>query len=141
KAARAELDALESPPLLIAVTVLTSASKKELEDMNVFNTVEQQVCTLAAMAKKCGLDGVVCSAREVAVLREKLGTDFVLVTPGIRPAKSDNNDQKRVVTPEEAIGMGSDFLVIGRPVTQSADPVKSLLTINESISYIPDSTK
>ncbi|MBB1308401.1 orotidine-5'-phosphate decarboxylase [Pseudoalteromonas sp. SR41-8] len=123
----------DKAPLLIAVTVLTSMDENELKRLGVDKTPEEQVIYLAKLAKESGLDGVVCSAQEAKKLKAELGEDFKLVTPGIRPAGSDAGDQKRIMTPKQAIEDGSDYLVVGRPITQAADPVAVLKEINDSI--------
>lgn len=123
----------DKAPLLIAVTVLTSMDAAELTRLGVDKTPEEQVIYLAKLAKESGLDGVVCSAQEAKKLKAELGEDFKLVTPGIRPAGSDAGDQKRIMTPKQAIDDGSDYLVVGRPITQAADPVAVLKEINDSI--------
>ncbi|MBB1478151.1 orotidine-5'-phosphate decarboxylase [Pseudoalteromonas sp. SG41-2] len=123
----------DKAPLLIAVTVLTSMDAAELTRLGVDKTPEEQVIYLAKLAKEAGLDGVVCSAQEAKQLKSLLGNDFKLVTPGIRPAGSDAGDQKRIMTPKQAIEDGSDYLVVGRPITQAADPVAVLKEINDSI--------
>ncbi|MFK3860047.1 orotidine-5'-phosphate decarboxylase [Pseudoalteromonas rhizosphaerae] len=123
----------DKAPLLIAVTVLTSMDAAELTRLGVDKTPEEQVIYLAKLAKESGLDGVVCSAQEAKKLKAALGEDFKLVTPGIRPAGSDAGDQKRIMTPKQAIDDGSDYLVVGRPITQAADPVAVLKEINDSI--------
>lgn len=123
----------DDAPLLIAVTVLTSMDAAELSRLGVDKTPEEQVIYLAKLAKESGLDGVVCSAQEAKKLKAELGEDFKLVTPGIRPAGSDAGDQKRIMTPKQAIDDGSDYLVVGRPITQAADPVSVLKEINDSI--------
>ncbi|MEH6396011.1 orotidine-5'-phosphate decarboxylase [Pseudoalteromonas sp.] len=123
----------DKAPLLIAVTVLTSMDAAELTRLGVDKTPEDQVIYLAKLAKESGLDGVVCSAQEAKKLKAELGEDFKLVTPGIRPAGSDAGDQKRIMTPKQAIDDGSDYLVVGRPITQAADPVAVLKEINDSI--------
>lgn len=120
-------------PLLIAVTVLTSQNAHTLREVGCESDVEQQVLRLAHLAREAGLDGVVCSAREALVLREALGTAAVLVTPGIRPAGSSTDDQRRILTPVEALRAGSDYLVIGRPITRASDPVAALEAINREI--------
>jgi len=122
-------------PLLIAVTVLTSMHSDDLAAIGVAGDAQRQVARLAALTADCGLDGVVCSAQETPILRAQSSDDFLLVTPGIRPAGSDLGDQQRVATPLEAMTMGSNYLVIGRPVTRSADPVAALKIINQSLSY------
>ncbi|QPB83352.1 orotidine-5'-phosphate decarboxylase [Pseudoalteromonas rubra] len=123
----------DKAPLLIAVTVLTSMDQAQLSKLGVDKTPQEQVVYLAKLAKESGLDGVVCSAQEAQTLKAELGSGFCLVTPGIRPAGSDAGDQKRIMTPELAIKSGSDYLVVGRPITQAADPVEALSAINESI--------
>lgn len=128
-AARAAIDASDNKPLLIAVTVLTSMSQADLAETGVNVTPLVQVSRLAALAHECRMDGVVCSAEETALLRTNFGKRFVLVTPGIRPAGDDAGDQKRVVTPSEAFIRGSDYLVIGRPITMSANPRDKLSEI------------
>jgi len=120
-------------PILTAVTILTSFDQAQLESIGMQGTVEQNVLRLARLAKTSGADGVVCSALEASVLRSELGTDFKLVTPGIRPAGSATNDQQRIMTPAQAMAAGSDYLVIGRPITQAPDPLTSLLAINKSL--------
>ncbi|WP_257326079.1 orotidine-5'-phosphate decarboxylase [Pseudoalteromonas rhizosphaerae] len=123
----------DKAPLLIAVTVLTSMDENELKRLGVEKTPAEQVIYLAKLAKESGLDGVVCSAQEAKKLKAELGENFKLVTPGIRPAGSDAGDQKRIMTPKQAIEDGSDYLVVGRPITQAADPVAVLKEINDSI--------
>ena len=133
RAAKAALADLEQPPLLIAVTVLTSLSSAELAATGVKRPLAKQVLALATAAQNCGLDGVVCSAQEAPMLKAKLGSHFKLVTPGIRPANRAADDQHRIVTPAQAIGNGSDYLVIGRPVTGAADPNSALKMINTEL--------
>lgn len=111
-----------APPRLLGVTVLTSLDDGDLEAVGQRPPVRDQVRRLAALAADCGLDGVVCSPREVAMLRADLGPDFMLVVPGVRPAWAAGGDQKRVATPQAALADGADVLVIGRPVTAAADP-------------------
>jgi len=120
-------------PLLIAVTLLTSSGQKELDALGIHSTPEQFVKKLAIMAHQSGLHGVVCSAREAPALRRALPIDFQLVTPGIRPPDTASDDQQRICTPPQAIRNGSNYLVIGRPVTRADDPCQILLTINDSI--------
>lgn len=119
---------------LIAVTILTSMGQEDLTQIGIQTDVKDQVINLASLAKDSGLDGVVCSAKEVSVLRENLGNDFLLVTPGIRPKGNESSDQKRVMTPSEAINAGSSYLVIGRPITQSDSPIATLETILTEIA-------
>ncbi len=122
------------PPLLIAVTVLTSLADADLAELGHAGTAAATALALARLTGECGLDGVVCSAREAPMLRKACGPDFKLVTPGIRPAGSDRDDQARIVTPEAAIANGADYLVIGRPITQATDPLAALAAINASIA-------
>ncbi|CAD5275588.1 orotidine-5'-phosphate decarboxylase [Alteromonas sp. 38] len=119
---------------LIAVTVLTSMDQSQLSGVIDNVTPEQQVLRLASLTAQAGLDGVVCSAKEAAMLRNEIGDDFLLVTPGIRPKGSDAGDQKRVMTPSEAIDSGVSYLVMGRPITQASDPMDVLKQVNASIS-------
>lgn len=132
--AKAALDNYgEQAPLLIAVTVLTSMGAEDLAAIGINRTPAEQVLSLASLTKQCNLDGVVCSAWEAQTLKSTLGEDFKLVTPGIRPAGSESNDQKRIMTPEQAIQVGVDYLVIGRPITQAADPYLILQEINRTL--------
>lgn len=121
-------------PLLIAVTVLTSMSESDLRGLGINKTPAEQVNFLAKLTKDCGLDGVVCSAMEAEQLKLSLGKEFKLITPGIRPAGSSNDDQQRIMTPEQAIKVGVDYLVIGRPITKAVDPQLVLAQINASIA-------
>ncbi|MDO6569065.1 orotidine-5'-phosphate decarboxylase [Alteromonas sp. 1_MG-2023] len=119
---------------LIAVTVLTSMDQSQLSGVINNVTPEQQVLRLASLTAQAGLDGVVCSAKEAAMLRNEIGEDFLLITPGIRPKGSDAGDQKRVMTPPEAIDSGVSYLVMGRPITQASEPMEVLKQVNASIS-------
>lgn len=119
---------------LIAVTVLTSMDESQLADVVSGVTPEQQVLRLAALTEKAGLDGIVCSAKEAKALREKHQDDFLLVTPGIRPIGADVGDQKRVMTPPDAIESGVSYLVMGRPITKAEDPISVLKAVNASIN-------
>ena len=121
-------DAGAQVPLLIAVTVLTSMEQSDLTATGVGRTVDEQVLALAALTNEAGLDGVVCSAREAAILSAEFPS-MVKVTPGIRLASDDANDQKRITTPEQAISNGASYLVIGRSITTAADPLQTLQTI------------
>ncbi len=136
EAAGEALDKTPNKPLLIAVTVLTSMSDEDIRELAIMNSVAEQVLLLARLAKSCGLDGVVCSAKEANQLSIELGKSFCLVTPGIRPAGSSNDDQKRIMTPAEAINAGSHYLVIGRPITKAADPLAALNAINAEINSV-----
>ncbi|EHB7663307.1 TPA: orotidine-5'-phosphate decarboxylase [Escherichia coli] len=120
-------------PLLIAVTVLTSMESSDLADLGVTLSPADYAERLATLTQKCGLDGVVCSAQEAVRFKQAFGQDFKLVTPGIRPLGSDAGDQRRIMTPEQALAAGVDYMVIGRPVTQSADPAQTLKAINVSL--------
>lgn len=133
---RAAGAAQHAPPLLIAVTVLTSLRDADLHEMGVPGTAAEQVVRLAQLARSCGLDGVVCSAHEAATLRAACGPHFRLVTPGIRPADGTPDDQARIVTPDAAIRLGADHLVIGRPVTQARDPLAALAAVNAAIAGV-----
>lgn len=131
-AAKDKLD-FDGAPLLIAVTWLTSSGQDELDALGLNTTPEGMVLRLAGMTKNAGLDGVVCSAQEASSLRNAMGDDFCLVTPGIRPGDASQDDQCRVVTPEQAILNGSTYLVIGRPITKAEDPCKVLRTVNQAL--------
>lgn len=120
-------------PLLIAVTVLTSMEDLDLLQIGINASPMEQVLRLAHLTQRAGLDGVVCSPQEVEILRNACGEDFKLVTPGIRPIGADFGDQRRVMTPTAAIRAGSDYLVIGRPITKADNPVEVLRSINASI--------
>lgn len=133
EAAREAVEASSHKPLLIAVTVLTSMAESDLVEVGISCSAQEQVIRLARLAQDCGMDGVVCSAAETLSLSTQLGKDFVLVTPGIRPAGDAANDQKRVVTPEDAIAAGSHYLVIGRPITHAANPGEKLNAIFQQL--------
>ena len=134
EASREAVNESSNKTKLIAVTILTSHDQVEINNVGLHNDIDDQVSLLAKLAFDAGLDGVVCSARETKRLRNSFGDDFLLVTPGIRPSGVALNDQKRAVTPVEAVLNGSSYLVIGRPITQAKDPVQVLLDINSSIS-------
>jgi orotidine-5'-phosphate decarboxylase len=123
---------------LIAVTVLTSMSQEDLHQLGIDRPLAEQVAFLAASSKAAGLDGVVCSAQEAALLRQQCGSDFLLVTPGIRPANNDGqvnaDDQRRTLTPLQAMQAGSDYLVVGRPITQASDPLQVLNELVKTLS-------
>jgi len=130
---RTATEAQRTPPLLIAVTVLTSLADADLVQMRMATGAADQALHLARMSADAGLDGVVCSAVEARALRAALPRSFKLVTPGIRPAGSSAGDQARIITPEGAIANGADYLVIGRPITQAADPLAALRNINQAL--------
>lgn len=130
QAARQAVDNTANKPLLIAVTVLTSMNQQALNLIGIQTDLATHVLNLAKLSKQAHLDGVVCSALEAEVLRRQLGKDFCLVTPGIRPANLNQDDQSRVVTPTDALRMGASYLVIGRPITQAANPLKALEAIH-----------
>ena len=121
-------------PLLIAVTVLTSMETVDLAGVGITCSPEEQVMKLAKLAHSCGLDGIVCSAQEASLMRTQFGTGFCLVTPGIRLESSVIDDQRRTLTPAAAIAAGSNYLVIGRPITQSQNPVETCKTIIQTLS-------
>jgi len=121
-------------PLLIAVTILTSMDSSDLQEVGINGEPAENVDRLAALAAASGLDGVVCSAMEAERLRASRGENFVLVTPGIRPANADSNDQKRIMTPQKAIAAGASYLVIGRPITQAEKPLLALQQINKELT-------
>lgn len=124
----------DKAPMLIAVTVLTSMSDDDLKLLGLNVPAFEHVQRLAKLTQQAGLDGVVCSAQEATALKSLLGHDFKLVTPGIRPVGSDAGDQHRVMTPPQAIAAGSDYLVIGRPITKAADPLAALQAIHQSLA-------
>jgi len=132
-AAREALEQQGSPMLLIGVTVLTSMDESDLLEIGIQRSPSEQVLHLAQLTQNCGLHGVVCSAQEASSLKSDLGAEFQLVTPGIRLADSVADDQRRIVTPQKAMELGSDYLVIGRPITQSANPLQTLIEINNSL--------
>ena len=121
-------------PLLIAVTVLTSMDQNDLAELGIELSPAQQVKRLAKLAQSSSLDGVVCSAHEAYALKKLLGADFKLITPGIRPAGVDAGDQRRIMTPQQALHAGADYLVIGRPITQAKNPLQILNEINASLA-------
>ena len=132
-AAANSLKGYDSPPLLIGVTVLTSMNSEQLSSTGVTGAPEQQVSNLALLCANSGLAGVVCSAHEAASLRQSHGTDFVLVTPGIRPEGSGSDDQQRIMTPAQAKRAGSSFLVVGRPITEAINPLSVIESIQLSL--------
>ncbi len=130
EAARAKI----RPPLVVAVTVLTSISQEVFNNqIGLPGSIEERVVAWALLAKEAGLDGVVASPREIAAIRKYCGQDFIIITPGVRPAGAAADDQKRTMTPGEAIGLGATYLVVGRPVTAASDPVAAARGILEEI--------
>ena len=135
KKAAADLAKTKNPPLIIAVTVLTSMNIDTLRtDLNINSSVVSQVVHLARLAKKAGLGGVVASGQEIMQIKENCGADFKVIVPGVRPAWAEKNDQKRVVTPKGAIESGADFIVVGRPITGAKNPAEAAKKILEEIS-------
>lgn len=132
-AAKDGANTVSKPPLLTAVTILTSMDEAQFSSVYNCNDISSKVLALAKLAQSSGADGVVCSAKEASMLRKVLNNDFCLVTPGIRPVGAKHDDQKRIMTPIEAINMGVDYLVIGRPITQAENPPLSLKAINDSL--------
>jgi orotidine-5'-phosphate decarboxylase len=132
-AAKARSEFKDKSTKLIAVTVLTSLDDNDIEEIGYKDNSEDLVLRLASLAKDSGLDGVVCSAKEISLIKSKLGKNFILVVPGIRLEKDNKNDQKRVMSPKKAINAGADLLVIGRPITDSKDPLKTIDNILENI--------
>jgi len=134
EAAANSLANVSNKPYLIAVTVLTSMTHQDLLEIGINESAQQQAVKLATLARSSGIDGVVCSAQEAKEMRKNLTDDFLLVSPGIRPKGSNADDQRRIMTPAEAMQAGSNYLVIGRPITKSDNPLETLLTINSEIS-------
>jgi orotidine-5'-phosphate decarboxylase len=131
--AAAEAAAAPGSPRLLAVTVLTSMDANELAGIGITATPAEQVLRLAKLAQKSGIDGMVCSPEEVAILRKETGPNTLLVIPGIRPTGSDTGDQKRIATPAQAIADGASMLVVGRPITRAADPAQAARAILDEI--------
>jgi orotidine-5'-phosphate decarboxylase len=121
-------------PLLIAVTVLTSMEQADLAGIGLDVSPREQVERLAKLSKQSGMDGVVSSAQEIELIKNICGKDFLTITPGIRPAGSASGDQRRIMTPEEAVNVGGDYLVIGRPITQADDPSRACIDIINSLN-------
>lgn len=134
QAAREAVDRAATRPRLVAVTVLTSHGYGELAELGIAGDAAALVKRYAALAAQAGLDGVVCSPQEAAMLRLQRGPEFLLVTPGVRPAGSDAGDQRRMMTPQDARNAGADYLVIGRPVTGATDPAAAVAAINDSLA-------
>lgn len=131
QAAKQAVDSSDTKPLLIAVTVLTSMNQETLNQIGIHTELSTHVLNLAKLTQQAGLDGVVCSALEAQMLRSNLGSEFCLVTPGIRPANASKDDQSRIVTPANALALGSSYLVIGRPITKADNPLAALEAISQ----------
>jgi len=137
KAVHKIADETGSPaPIILAVTVLTSMAETDLAEIGIHEPVEQVVVRLARLAQTAGADGVVASPREIRLIKEACGPDFVVVTPGIRPATASQDDQKRTLTPAQAVQAGADFMVIGRPITQAPDPRAAALAITAELEAV-----
>ena len=121
-------------PLLLAVTILTSLKDQELKEIGMIEKVETQVLRLAELARKEGVDGVVCSPQEIEIIRREIGEDFLIVVPGIRPAWAAAHDQKRIMTPSQANQMGADYLVVGRPIIEASSPQDAFLKILKELN-------
>lgn len=134
RAARDALLACRPRPLLIGVTVLTSLNEADLDALGIAASAADQVLRLARLARDCALDGVVCSATEIAAVKRECGANFVTVTPAIRPLTASSDDQQRVATPADAVKAGGDYLVIGRPITHAGDPASALAAIADEIA-------
>lgn len=134
RAAKDALSSSPSPPLLIAVTVLTSMTSDALRATGIERSAGEHALYLARLASRCGLDGVVCSAHEAKAIKGVCAESFATVTPGIRPAFASQDDQSRIMTPAQAIAQGSDYLVIGRPITKAADPLDALQKVVHEIN-------
>ena len=132
-AAREALSGGMKRPKITAVTLLTSMGAGDLKDVGLGGSPQEVVARLARLAQDCGMDGVVCSPQEAGALRRQSGQSFILVTPGIRPAESAQDDQQRIATPRQAIADGANYLVIGRPITRAPDPLAALRSINAEI--------
>jgi orotidine-5'-phosphate decarboxylase len=141
KAAAIEGAGKQAPPRVIGITVMTSLSEEDLSATGQPGPIGAQAMRLAELAALCRLDGVVCSAREAAALRAKLGSSMMLVTPGIRPIGGDTQDQKRVVTPGDAVRLGADLLVVGRPITESPDPGEAARLIRAEMTSAQGQTR
>jgi len=131
EAVRSEMDKLANPPLVLAVTILTSLGEEDIREVGFDRTIPEQIAKLAKLAKDSGMDGVVASPLEIELIRETCGRDFKILTPGIRPAFAAVNDQKRIATPAEALRKGADYLVIGRPITAAENRREAFLKILE----------
>ena len=131
EAVREEMNKLTNPPLVLAVTILTSLGEEDIREVGFDRTIPEQIARLAKLAKDSGMDGVVASPLEIELIRETCGKDFKILTPGIRPAFAAVNDQKRIATPAEALRKGADYLVIGRPITAAENRRDAFLKILE----------
>lgn len=131
EAVREEMNKLTNPPLVLAVTILTSLGEEDIREVGFDRTIPEQIAKLARLAKDSGMDGVVASPLEIELIRETCGKDFKILTPGIRPAFAAVNDQKRIATPAEALRKGADYLVIGRPITAAENRREAFLKILE----------
>lgn len=138
RAAREAIDYSAHKPLLIGVTILTSLSDNDVASVGLQGSAADNVLRLATLAKKCDLDGVVCSSQEATMLRSHIVAPFALVTPGIRLAGAAKDDQTRVLTPQDALRAGADYLVIGRPITQAVDPLATLNAIIQDINNMKE---
>ncbi len=134
EAARERLETLSHRPLLIAVTILTSLGERDIAEIGFHGAPADNVIRLAKLAEDAGVDGIVCSPLEAVEVRPLIDQDFLLITPGVRPASASLDDQKRVMTPLDALNNGADMLVIGRPITGADDPLKSLQAIQDEIA-------
>jgi orotidine-5'-phosphate decarboxylase len=135
QAARGAIESTDPRPRILGVTILTSLADADLAALGLQGTARERVVRLAALARTCGLDGVVCSPEEIGAVREACGPEFLIVTPGLRPQGAAVADQRRVKTPKEALRAGADILVIGRPITAAADPVGAARAIAAEIGY------
>lgn len=123
-----------TPPIILGVTVLTSMQDHDLKEVGVAKKVKEQVPFLAKLCKSCGLDGVVASGQEIGLIRKAAGPGFLIITPGVRPVWASHGDQKRIITPKEAVDSGADYIVVGRPVTQHPQPIVAVEKILKEIS-------
>jgi orotidine-5'-phosphate decarboxylase len=130
EAARERLAKRDRRPLLVAVTILTSLGADDIAEVGYMGQPQENVLRLAGLTRDAGLDGIVCSPREAMEIRQRIGEEFLLVTPGVRPKSAGTDDQRRVMTPREAMAAGSSYLVVGRPITAAEDPVEALKAIN-----------
>ncbi|MFC1644329.1 orotidine-5'-phosphate decarboxylase [Candidatus Omnitrophota bacterium] len=121
------------PPILLGVTILTSMSEEDMKAIGIAGDLQSKVLELAQVARDAGMDGVVASAKEARAIKEKIGNDFLIVTPGIRPEWAASQDQKRVLTPRQAISEGADYIVVGRPIIQADDPLQAARRIIEEL--------